>query len=259
MTKAAASETQASHNLDPAEVEQFERQAALWWDVRGPFRLLHRIGPLRLGYIRDVAGRHFSLDDTARRPLAGLTCLDVGCGGGLISEPLSRLGGTVTGIDPSPGNVETARAHAKTSRLEIDYRAARAEDLADAGEAFDIVVCLEVIEHVPDPAAFIGTLGQLAKPGGLVVLSTLNRTAKSFALAIVGAEYVLGWVPRGTHDWNRFITPHELERFCRSAGLEHFGARGMVYNPISDTWALSEDTAVNYLAHVTKPQKATAA
>jgi 2-polyprenyl-6-hydroxyphenyl methylase / 3-demethylubiquinone-9 3-methyltransferase len=240
-------------NIDPAEVDQFDRQATLWWDASGPFRLLHKIGPLRLTYIREATLRQFNLDANAAKPYAGLTFLDVGCGGGLISEPLRRLGGQVTGIDPAAKNIGTAQAHARMSGLEIDYRNIRAEDLAAEGRAFDTVVCLEVIEHVPDPAVFVATLSSLVKPGGLLVLSTLSRTAKSFALAIVGAEYVLRWLPRGTHDWNRFITPQELERYASAAGLTGFSAQGMVYDPLRDTWQLSHDTAVNYLAHCTKP------
>jgi len=243
---------QAANNLDPAEVEQFNRQATLWWDASGPFRLLHRIGPIRLKYIRDAATAHFSLRPTSATPFAGLSCLDVGCGGGLISEPLARLGATVTGIDPAPGNIGTASAHAVQSRLDIDYRGIQAEDLAAEGRTFDIVVCLEVVEHVPDPAAFVQTLATLVRPGGLLVLSTINRTAKSFALAIVGAEYILRWLPAGTHDWNRFITPDELSAFTAASGLTGFSSGGIVYNPLSDVWRLAGDVSVNYLAHAVK-------
>lgn len=240
-------------NVDPAEVAQFDRQAALWWDTNGPFRPLHQIGPTRMTYIRETVIAHFGLDDESRRPFDGLACLDVGCGGGLICEPLTRLGGRVTGIDPAPQNIGTAAAHARMSELEIGYRCARAEDLATAGDTFDVVICLEVIEHVPVPSDFVATLASLVRPGGLLILSTLNRTPKSFALAIVGAEYVLRWVPRGTHDWNRFVTPDELADNCRKAGLTDFAARGMTYHPLRESWQLSEDLAVNYLAHAVKP------
>jgi len=240
-------------NLDPAEVEQFNRQATLWWDATGPFRLLHRIGPIRLDYIRNAATTHFKLPPDASKPFDGLDCLDVGCGGGLISEPLARLGGQTTGIDPAPKNIGTAKAHALQSGVKVNYRSIQAEELSTEGATFDMVVCLEVIEHVPDPAAFLKTLGSLVRPGGLLVLSTLNRTAKSFALAIVGAEYILRWLPTGTHDWNRFITPDELGQHTTRAGLEGFSAKGIAYNPISDIWHLADDLSVNYLAHAAKP------
>lgn len=242
-------------NLDPAEVAQFDRQAALWWDATGPFRMLHKIGPVRLAYIREAAIQHFERPNTERKPLAGLSCVDIGCGGGLISEPLTRLGARVTGIDPAARNIAAATAHAKAGGLEIDYRNVTAENLQAAGERFDLVVCLEVIEHVPAPAEFVGLLRALLKPGGLLIMSTLNRTAKSFALAIVGAEYVLRWLPAGTHDWNRFVTPDELRRHIENAGLEGFSVRGMVYSPVVDHWRLSDDTGVNYLAQAAAPRR----
>lgn len=243
----------ASENLDPAEVAQFDRQAGQWWDATGPFRMLHKIGPARLDYIRDAVVGHFGLENKPRRPFEGLSCLDVGCGGGLISEPLARLGAGVTGIDPAERNIAAAAAHARLGGLQIDYQSSTAEDLLAAGRRFEIVICLEVIEHVPDPAAFVRTLRGLLNPGGILILSTLNRTAKSFALAIVGAEYLLRWLPTGTHDWNRFVTPAELKGFVEAAGLTGFSARGLVYSPITDTWRLSADTGVNYLAHAVDP------
>jgi 2-polyprenyl-6-hydroxyphenyl methylase/3-demethylubiquinone-9 3-methyltransferase len=241
-------------NVDSAEVAQFDRQAALWWDATGPFRMLHKIGPVRLAYIREAAIQHFARPAAGRNPLAGLSCVDIGCGGGLISEPLTRLGARVTGIDPAPRNIAAATAHAEAGGLEIDYRNVTTEDLQTAGDTFDIVVCLEVIEHVPAPAEFVGLLRALLKPGGLLIMSTLNRTAKSFALAIVGAEYVLRWLPTGTHDWNRFVTPDELKTYFLSAGLEGFSASGMIYSPIADRWRLSDDTGVNYLARAAAPR-----
>ncbi|MGI9477903.1 MAG: bifunctional 2-polyprenyl-6-hydroxyphenol methylase/3-demethylubiquinol 3-O-methyltransferase UbiG, partial [Hyphomicrobiaceae bacterium] len=235
----------ARANLDPREIAQFEALADKWWDAEGPFRMLHRIGPPRLAYVRDAATRHLGLDATARRPYAALSCLDVGCGGGLISEPLARLGGTVTAIDPAAKNIEAARLHAENSGLAIDYQAVTAEMLADAGRTFDLVTCLEVVEHVPDPRAFVATLARLVRPGGLLVMSTLNRTPKSYVLAIVGAEYVLGWLPRGTHDWTRFVTPDELQAHCAKAGLGSFASEGVVYDILHDRWQRSADTGVN--------------
>jgi 2-polyprenyl-6-hydroxyphenyl methylase/3-demethylubiquinone-9 3-methyltransferase len=240
-------------NLDPREVAQFAALSGKWWDAHGPFRMLHRIGPARLQYIRDAATRRFDLPRDARRPFTSLSCLDIGCGGGLIAEPLARLGGSVVAIDPAQENIEAARHHAEAGGLAIDYRAITAEDLAASGSTFDLVTCLEVIEHVPDPAAFVQTLSAVVKPGGLLVLSTLNRTPKSYALAIVGAEYVLGWVPRGTHDWTRFVTPDELQAHCTAARLEGFRSEGIVYDLLRDEWQRSADVGVNYMASAAKP------
>jgi len=245
---------QSAPNVDPREIAQFSALADKWWDPAGPFGMLHRIGPPRLGYIRDAATQHFSLDAKTRRPFSGLTCLDIGCGGGLISEPLARLGGTVTAIDPAEKNIEAARLHASDGGLEINYQSVTAEDLAARGEAFDLVTCLEVIEHVPDQSAFVATLASLVRPGGLIVLSTLNRTPKSYALAIVGAEYVLGWLPRGTHDWTRFVTPEELAGHCNRSGLSRFTSEGVVYDLLKDQWNRAADTGVNYMASAVKPR-----
>ncbi len=193
--------------------------AAEWWDPKGKFRPLHQIGPVRLQFIRDELTRHFKIESAGMKPLTGLSIADIGCGGGLISEPLTRLGAKVTGIDPATRNIEIARLHAEPQGLEIDYRPITVEELAAEGRQYDAAVCLEVVEHVPDPAAFIKECARLVRPGGMLILSTINRTFKAYALAIVGAEYVLGWLPRGTHDWNRFITPDELSRHIGAAGL----------------------------------------
>ena len=239
--------------LDAAEVDRFARLSAEWWDPHGKFRPLHKLAPARLAFIRDAAVQHFGRDARSMRPLAGLSTLDIGCGGGLVTEPVCRMGAAMTGIDPAMECVEAARRHATGQGLAIDYRAERIEDLARRGEAFDLVLCLEVIEHVPDPAAFIKFAAGLVRPGGLMVLSTLNRTMKAFALAIVGAEYVLRWLPRGTHQWDRFITPEELAGFVRAIGLGVSDVQGIVYSPLTDRWSLSADTDVNYLMAAARP------
>jgi 2-polyprenyl-6-hydroxyphenyl methylase/3-demethylubiquinone-9 3-methyltransferase len=242
----------ARPNLDDAEVARFRAIADEWWDPNGKFRPLHQIGPVRLQFIRDELVRHFALTP-GLKTLAGLRLLDIGCGGGLISEPLTRLGGIVTGIDPGTENVAIARAHAEPQGLAIDYRATTAEALVDERQQFDAVVCLEVVEHVPDVGAFVKTCAELVRPGGLLVLSTINRTLKSYALAIVAAEYVLGWLPRGTHQWDRFVTPDELARYLAAAGLTPPRFSGMAYAPLRDAWRLADDTDVNYLAASARP------
>lgn len=249
MTNQAA----AGNNVDPREVERFAKIAETWWDPNGGFRPLHKIGPARLSFIRNALCRHYGLDSGTVRVLEGLRILDVGCGGGLICEPLARLGAKVTGIDPAEENVNAARLHAETSGLDIDYRALRIEDIVAGRERFDAVTCLEVIEHVPDPAAFIAQCAAAVKPGGLLIASTLNRTLKSFALAIVAAEYVLGWVERGTHRWDRFVTVEELDQALKRAGLVDIRYEGVVYNPFEDRWSTGPDTDVNYMAAASKP------
>lgn len=243
----------ASPNLDPVEVERFRAMAEEWWDPNGKFRPLHAIGPARLAFIREEVLRHYGRDGKSLKPYAGLAFADIGCGGGLIAEPLTRLGGKVTAIDPATRNIEIAKLHAQSQGLAIDYRPATVEELAASGATFDVVTSLEVIEHVPDPAAFIKECGRLVRPGGLMILSTINRNVKSYALAIVGAEYVLGWLPRGTHDWNRFITPDELSRYMTAAGVAPPRFMGFSYNPFKDRWSLDADTDVNYLACSAKP------
>lgn len=239
--------------LDAAEVSRFGAQAADWWNPQGSFAPLHRLGPARLAFIRQEAERHFGLATAARAPLAGLSALDIGCGGGLVSEPLARLGASVTGVDPAVPNIATAKKHAQSQNLTIEYLATTVESLVAAARTFDLVVCLEVVEHVPDVAAFLATCATLVRPGGLMVLSTLNRTLKAYALAIVGAEYVLRWLPAGTHRWDRFVTPSELAAHLTAAGLSPAPPTGMVYRPLSDTWELSADTAVNYLMSAAAP------
>ncbi len=238
--------------LDAGEVDRFARIATEWWDPNGKFRPLHKIGPARLSFVVDRLAAHFNLPTGLRR-LSGLKLLDIGCGGGLISEPLARLGADVTGIDPAPENIETARRHAEASGLTISYRQALVEDLAAESAMFDAVLCLEVVEHVPDVPAFLGVCSSLVRPGGLMIVSTLNRTLKAYFLAIIGAEYVLRWLPVGTHQWERFVTPDELRRHLTSAGLSEPTLRGLVYDPLADQWSLSADTDVNYLAASAKP------
>ena len=240
--------TRASPSVDPDEVARFGRMAARWWDANGPMRALHRLNPVRLAYLRDAACRSFGRDARAPFPLSGLTVLDVGCGGGILSEPLARLGATVTGLDPAAGNIAVAKRHAQEAGLAIDYRGETVEQVAARGERFDMVLAMEVVEHVFDVDAFVEACGRAVKPGGLLGLSTINRTMRAFALAIVGAEYVLRWLPRGTHEWDKFVTPDELEDAVTRAGLSVTGVSGVVYNPLRDAWTLSRDTSVNYMA-----------
>lgn len=245
--------TSLGSTVDPAEIEKFRRMAEEWWDPNGKFRPLHRFNPVRLGFLKDRLCRHFGRDPKAGRPLAGLRLLDIGSGGGLVAEPLTRLGADVVGIDATARNVEVARVHAVESGLAIDYRHAAAEDLAEAGEAFDAVLALEIVEHVASLEAFVAASARLVRPGGLMVVATLNRTLKAFALAIVGAEYVLGWLPKGTHDWKKFVRPAELEAAMRAAGLGLKETAGVAFNPILDRWSLGSDLDVNYLAVATRP------
>ena len=243
----------ARSSIDPAEVERFSRIAAEWWDPRGKFAPLHKFNPVRLAFIRDQALYRFRRDSTASRPFEGLRLLDIGCGGGLLSEPMTRLGFQVTGVDASERNIGTASAHAAEQGLDIDYRASTAEALIEAGEpAFDVILNMEVIEHVADPGEYLRSCAQLLKPGGLMIVATLNRTLKAFALAKLGAEYVLRWLPIGTHDWNKFLTPDELRGFLSGQPVALDGPFGVVFNPLAGKWTESSDVGVNYMMTVVR-------
>jgi len=238
---------QAAGSVDQDEVARFSRLAAQWWDARGPMAALHKFNPVRLTYIRDRAAEHFGRDPARLDSLAGLRVLDIGCGGGILSEPLARLGARVVGADPSESNIAVAKRHAERAGLSIDYRAGAAEALAQSGETFDVVLAMEVVEHVVDLGLFIELAAGLVAPRGLLLVATLNRTAKSFALAIVGAEYILRWLPRGTHRWEKFVTPNELEIAIEQSGFKVADEIGVVYNLFADRWQLSADTDVNYM------------
>ena len=245
---------ETNSSIDPADVARFSAVAAEWWNPRGKFAPLHRLNPARLAFIRERALTHFGQDGWARRPFDGLRLLDIGCGGGLLCEPMTRLGFAVTGIDASVETVDVAAAHAAEVGLGIDYRAATAEDLRAAGETFDVVLNMEVIEHVADPRAFLADCAALLTPGGLMILATLNRTAASLALAKIGAEYVLRWVPAGTHDWNQFLKPDQVRAFAADLDVVVDGPFGLAFDPIAGTWAQSSDARVNYMMTLTKPR-----
>ncbi|WP_119679480.1 bifunctional 2-polyprenyl-6-hydroxyphenol methylase/3-demethylubiquinol 3-O-methyltransferase UbiG [Indioceanicola profundi] len=246
MTAQASART----TVDAGEIERFSAIAAEWWDPRGKFRPLHKLNPLRLAYIRDAVCTHLGRDPLSPQPLAGVRIVDVGCGGGLIAEPLARMGAEVVGIDAAERNVKTAAAHAAEGGVAVDYRATTAEELAAAGETFDVVVALEIVEHVADVDLFLEALTRMARPGGMLFMSTINRTPKSWLFAIVGAEYVLRWLPRGTHEWRKFLRPSELINGLRRHGAEVREVKGVVYNPVNDRFTLSStDLDVNYMFH----------
>jgi 2-polyprenyl-6-hydroxyphenyl methylase/3-demethylubiquinone-9 3-methyltransferase len=243
----------AESTVDPAEIERFSRLAADWWDPRGPMAPLHKFNPVRLAYVRDQAAMQFQRDPKRLDCLKGLRILDIGCGAGLLSEPLARIGAEVVGADPAATNIEAARLHAAEAGVAVDYRLTTAEALADASERFDIVLAMEVVEHVADMKLFVRRCAEMVKPGGLMIAATLNRTLKAFALAIVGAEYVLRWLPRGTHQWDKFVTPEELESAMEAGGLRRIGESGVIYNPLTDKWRLSPDMDVNYMITAERP------
>jgi 2-polyprenyl-6-hydroxyphenyl methylase/3-demethylubiquinone-9 3-methyltransferase len=239
--------SQSTPTVDPDEVARFSALADTWWDPRGKMGVLHKFNPVRLGFIKDAACKRFTRDAKRLDALAGLRILDIGCGGGLLSEPLARLGAAVVGADPAAANIAAARLHAEEGGLAVDYRVTTAEELADAGERFDVVLAMEVVEHVAEVNLFVARCAEMVKPGGLMIVATLNRTLKSFALAIVGAEYVLRWLPRGTHQWDKFVTPNELEIALEMADLRVINQTGVIYNLIADRWQISDDMDVNYM------------
>lgn len=240
--------------VDASEVAKFEAMAAEWWDPNGKFKPLHMMNPVRLDYITTQIAGEFDRDLNHEKPFEGLRILDIGCGGGLLCEPMARLGAQVIGVDAAGGNIPVAAAHAAQSGLAIDYRHTTAEDMAAAGEQFDVVINMEVVEHVADPQAYLTACQQLLKPGGLHLCSTINRNPKSFAVAIVGAEVIMRWLPKGTHEWAKFITPDELYGFITTAGLTPVDRKGYVFNPITWKWSISDrDLSVNYVTAAVKP------
>ena len=246
-------EIKRENTVDSAEIVRFSALADAWWDPEGDFSPLHRFNPVRLGYIRNRVCEHFDHDKCSLKPLEGLTVLDVGCGGGLVTEPIARMGASASAIDASERNISVAGLHGEQGGLAIDYRVAAAETLATEKKQFDIVLALEIIEHVADVDLFMASCVALTKTGGLLIIATLNRTAKAYALAIVGAEYVLRWMPRGTHQWKKFVKPSELALSLTGNDSEIVDMTGVTYNPLKDDWRLSKDVAVNYMLCATKP------
>jgi 2-polyprenyl-6-hydroxyphenyl methylase/3-demethylubiquinone-9 3-methyltransferase len=251
-------QSEATGSVDREELARFAKLGDSWWDLEGPQRALHKLNPTRIRYLRTLFCSHFVDGDAPRdrkaaKPLKGLRIVDLGCGGGLLSEPLAALGAGVTGADPSPENIEAARRHAAISAIDVDYRAVTAEALASAGESFDIVLAMEVLEHVAAVKGFLTAAAALVRPGGLFVGATLNRTLKSYALAIVGAEYVLRWVEPGTHDWRKFLKPYEMLKPLQASGLREIDRAGVIYHPVTDEWRLSGDIDVNYMIALERP------
>ena len=243
-----------TNTVDTAEIAKFEAMAAEWWDLNGKFKPLHMLNPCRLDYITNQIAAEFARDLSDMRPFAGLRILDIGCGGGLLCEPMARLGADVVGVDAAPRNIPVAQVHADQSGLAIDYRVGTAEALAAAGEQFDVILNMEVVEHVADPLGYLTACRQLLRPGGLHICSTLNRNPKSYVFAIIGAEHVMRWLPKGTHDWAKFITPDELFTLLQQAGLDPVDRKGMVFNPLTWEWRLSDrDLSVNYVTASLKP------
>lgn len=245
--------SQAS-TIDAGQVEHFARMAAEWWNPTGKLWTLHKFNPVRLTYIRETALAHFGIDPKAAKPFEGLRFLDIGCGGGLLSEPMTRLGASVTGADASEVNIEVARIHAAESGLEIDYRATTAEALADAGQRFDVVLNMEVVEHVADVNLYMRKCAEMVKPGGLMFIATINRTMKAWGLAIVGAEYVLRWLPKRTHQYEKLVTPAEIDAALAPTGMTVLERSGVSYNPLADRWARSRDLDVNYMVLAARPK-----
>ena len=257
MSEAQTLDAAAGPSIDPADVARFSAQAAEWWDERGPFAPLHRFNPARLAFVRDRVGEHFGRSTRGRAPFEGLSLIDVGCGGGLLAEPMARMGCDVTAIDASAENIGTARAHAEPQGLDIAYRSATVEQMeAEAAGPFDVVLTMEVVEHVADPEAFLRSCSRLVKPGGMLVVATLNRTLKSLALGKIAAEYVLGWVPPGTHDWRQFLKPEEIRLMLSEEPVAVSGPFGLSLDPLTGRWSEGDDAAINYMMIATRGQAA---
>lgn len=254
MTRKPAAPSSSSASVDPAEIEKFSRMAADWWDPESQFKPLHKFNPVRLAYIKQQVCDHFGLDPKAPAPFTGLRFLDVGCGGGLLCEPMARLGAEIVGVDPGHINVEVARIHAAASGLTIDYRQSTAEDLQAAGETFDVILNMEVVEHVADVETFLSACSSMVRPNGLIFVATINRTLKAFAMAIFGAEYVLRWLPRGTHQYDKLVRPDEIREALSAGGLSLIDETGVSYNPLTDRWRLSSDMDVNFMILASRPQ-----
>lgn len=244
---------QQSSSIDLQEIERFSEIAAFWWDPNGPFRPLHALNPVRLTYLRRSLDKHFQYNARNTRPYQDLSVLDIGCGGGLLSEPLARLGARVTAIDADREAIKVAIHHAEKMGLEIDYRCTSAESLLASGRTFDLIVAMEIIEHVADLTAFSAAVGSLLAPGAALAIGSINRTIKSFAFAIVGAEYILRWLPRGTHDWHKFVRPSEISQLLRANELKVADITGVNLNPLVGAWEESRDTSVNYMLFAIKP------
>ncbi|MEP3431235.1 MAG: bifunctional 2-polyprenyl-6-hydroxyphenol methylase/3-demethylubiquinol 3-O-methyltransferase UbiG [Roseibium sp.] len=242
--------------IDSDEVARFSAMANEWWDPTGKFKPLHKFNPVRLSYIKQEVCRQFDRDPKSPDAFKGLRFLDIGCGGGLLSEPMARLGAEVVGADPSEVNIEIAKLHMQSSSLQIDYRAETAEALADAGETFDVVLNMEVVEHVADVPLFMDATSRMVREGGLMFVATINRTLKAYALAIIGAEMVLRWLPKGTHSYEKLVKPSELEAPLNAAGLKITDRSGVSYNPLTDSWAQSRDMDVNYMLLATREESA---
>ena len=255
MSEAQTLDAAAGPSIDPADVARFSAQAAEWWDERGPFAPLHRFNPARLAFVRDRVGEHFGRNTRGRAPFEGLSLIDVGCGGGLLAEPMARMGFDVTAIDASPENIGTARAHAEPQGLDIAYRSATVEQMeAEAAGPFDVVLTMEVVEHVADPEAFLRCCSRLVKPGGMLIVATLNRTLKSLALGKIAAEYVLGWVPPGTHDWRQFLKPDEIRLMLSEEPVAVSGPFGLSLDPLTGRWSEGDDAAINYMMIATRDE-----
>jgi 2-polyprenyl-6-hydroxyphenyl methylase / 3-demethylubiquinone-9 3-methyltransferase len=253
MSNASAS-TASKSTIDQSEVDRFSRLAAEWWNPRGKFRPLHKFNPVRLDYIREKVSGQFGRDMKSADPFKGLRFLDIGCGGGLLCEPMARLGADVLGADASATNIEVAKLHASQSGLTIDYRATTSEALSAAGENFDVILNMEVVEHVANVDLYLKSCAAMLRPGGLMFIATINRTMKAWALAIVGAEYVLGWLPKGTHSYDKLVKPDEIENALSGTGVSVTEQTGVFYNPLKDVWAKSNDIDVNYMVLTSRPK-----